>query len=203
MAMVFGSPENLLLNTLVADLYRYYGYQPSRGSSEIYVMAARPGPQAAAEKASLMTAGALLGTHGFGGAGALSMDDIFSPQQLLLDCEMRDHVQRMVRGLDVEDSGQDWVELVRQGVEHGFTSLDHTLDNYRRLYWYPRLFDYSLGQWKQDAPGADGLRAISSGWQERTRRMFHEALEAKTYELSGPRRDEIERIWQRAVQELQ
>ena len=115
MAMVFGSPENFLLNTLITDLHSYYGYRRGRGSGEIYVMAPRPGPQAAAEKASIMTAGALLGSRHFSGAGALSMDDIFSPQQLLLDREVRDHVQRLVQGLDVGDSGQDWVELVHKG----------------------------------------------------------------------------------------
>jgi trimethylamine:corrinoid methyltransferase-like protein len=191
MAMVFGSPENFLFNTLTADLHRYYGYRRDRGSHELYVMAASPGPQAAAQKAGMMTAGALLGSRHFSGAGALSMDDIFSPQQLLLDCELRDHVQRLVQGLDIEDSGRDWVELIRQGVEHGFTALDDTLDNYRRLYWYPRLFDYSLGQWKQ--PGRD--------WQERTRTLFHETLEGQQYELSGDRRDEIDRIWQQAQRE--
>jgi trimethylamine:corrinoid methyltransferase-like protein len=192
MAMVFGSPENFLFNTLTAELHRYYGYQRRRGSGELYVMAPRPGPQAAAQKASLMTAGALLGNRRFSGAGALSMDDIFSPGQLLLDCELRDHVQRLVQGLDITDSGVDWVELIRQGVEHGFVGLDNTLDNYSRLYWYPRLFDYSLGQLKQAAPD----------WQARTRRLFHEALEGQSYELGSPRRDEVERIWQRAKSEL-
>ena len=62
-------------------------------------MAKVPDCQSAAEKAAIMTAGAFLGARHFCCAGTLSLDEIFSPEQLLVDCEIRDWVQRGARGL--------------------------------------------------------------------------------------------------------
>ncbi len=195
--MVFGSPENLLLRALARDLNRFYGHRltTDQGLGDIYVMAKEAGIQAAAEKASLMTAAALMGQRSFSGAGSLSMDDIFSPLQLLIDCEVRDHVQRLILGLPVEEGDTDWVALVREGVTRGFIAQDSTLDNHRRLLWYPRVFDRcALGAW---------LRAGSPRLLDRVRELYRAQLAAATYELQdGDQRRELDHIWEYACRRL-
>lgn len=196
-SMVFGSPENFLFRLASMDLNTFYhGYRSDqpRGSGNIHVMAKLPGPQAAAEKASLMTAGALLGEHRFSGGGALSLDEVFSPEQLLIDCEIKDHVQHLIEGLILEDGDQDWVEIVREGSKRGFVALDSTLDNYHRLYWYPRLFERGfLGAWQ----GAGSPRL-----HDHARELFRQNLAQYNYELDSHKRAELYCIWKGVIENV-
>ena len=199
--MVFGSPEAYLFGQLGAEINEFYeSGRPRRrrrghAAAGIHVRANFPGAQAAAEKASLMTAGALIGARWFDGAGILSVDEVFSAEQLLVDCEIKDQVQRLIAGLDMGDGGYDWVEEVRRGVEHSsFVALDSTLDHYRETYWHPQLFDRGF----LAAQGSDGRLKLA----ERARAMVNQYIARHEYELDAPRRQEIERIWQQAVKEL-
>jgi len=196
--MVFGSPEAYLLGQLNAEINDFYTpwrrRQRGQSAAGIHVRANFPGAQAAAEKATLMTAGALSGARWFDGAGILAVDGVFSAEQLLVDCEIKDQVQRLIAWLELDDRGYDWVEVVRQGVEGTFIALDSTLDHYRRVYWHPQLFDrgFLAGQ---DSSGR--LRLA-----ERAREMVRGYVTRHVYELDAARRREIDRIWERAVRDL-
>jgi hypothetical protein len=54
-----------------------------------------------------MALGAFLGARHFSCAGTLSLDEIFSPVQLLVDCEMRDWVQRAIQGVWLGEEAVD------------------------------------------------------------------------------------------------
>jgi trimethylamine:corrinoid methyltransferase-like protein len=193
MTMVFGTPENLLLRLACADLNAFYGHDASGslGLGEIYCMAKLPDAQAAAEKASLMTTAALLGERWFSGAGALCMDDLFSPVQLLIDCEIRDHAQRLIAGLEVEDEPTDWVQMICQGCQEGFAGLESTASRFRQLSWFPRLFDRRpFGAWLQQQ-GPDIV--------ERARALCQQSLLQYDFELDASRRNELEHLWEAAV----
>lgn len=124
-SMVFGSPENMLFQMLGADFNRFYGWKPDQGPDNIHVMAKVPDCQSAAEKASIMATGAFLGVRHFSCAGTLSLDEIFSPEQLLVDCEIRDWAQRGLQGNWLgEEAVEDWLGEIRQGVTGGFMRLD-------------------------------------------------------------------------------
>ncbi|HEY62949.1 MAG TPA: hypothetical protein G4O02_00095 [Caldilineae bacterium] len=190
LAMVFGSPENFLFQLAGHDLNRFYGHPSRRGAGNMHVMAKLPGPQSAAEKAAIMTAGALLGARDFSGAGALSLDEVFSPEQLLIDCEIRDWVERLVRGLDTTPPDPDLLSEVQMGLTRGFIDQDTTLSNYRRLYWHPRRFERDfLAAWQ---------RAGSPTFRDRIRAEIQERLARHTFQLDEPRRRELERICQAA-----
>ena len=195
-SMVFGSPEAYLFGQLNAEINAFYGRYRERGQAAagIHVRANFPGAQAAAEKASLMTAGALIGVRHFDGAGILAVDEVFSPEQLLVDSEIRDMVQRLITGLDMGEGEYDWVEEVRQGVGSSFIGLDSTLDHYREVYWHPHLFDRGF----LARQGSDGRTKLA----QRARDMVQECTSRHEYQLDAPRRREVERIWQRAVAEL-
>ncbi len=189
-AMVFGTPEDLLYQLAAKDLNRFYGGPSSRDGGDLITMDKLPGAQAAADKAAWMTVGALTGACTFGCAGTLSGVETFSPEQLLLDREIRDWVQRLVDGLDVSGPGDELLAEVRAGLDGGFLAQDRTLDNYRHLSWYPRLFDRTtLEAWR---------RTGSPSARDRIRAEIEERLAGHSYELDATRRRELERIWSAA-----
>jgi len=61
--------------------------------------AKRPGLQAGYEKALAGTLGVLTGCDDLHYAGVLSFDDIFSPAQLVADCELRDALAQLRLGI--------------------------------------------------------------------------------------------------------
>jgi trimethylamine:corrinoid methyltransferase-like protein len=142
LAMVFGSPESTLFQLATRELNAHLrGAQWAPEVDNPRTNAKLPGPQACAEKASLMTLGALLGARHFGALGTLSLDEVFSTEQLLYDLEIRDHVQRLVEGLDGAIDPEECVATVLEGVQVGtFAGLDDTLACYRSVYWRPTLF---------------------------------------------------------------
>jgi trimethylamine:corrinoid methyltransferase-like protein len=155
--------------------------------------------QSAADKAAIMAVGAFMGARWLGAAGTLSLDEIFSPEQLLLDCEIRDWVERAIRGVDLgEDDVEDWLAETRAGIQRGFMGLDGTLNDYRLSktgpqggqVWYPRRFTRNaIGAWR--AAGEPRL-------QDRLRDEVRQRIAGYTYELTDSRRDEIERIYRAA-----
>ncbi len=189
--MVFGSPENMLFQMLCADFNRFYGWSRSREPGNIHVMAKLPDTQSAAEKAAIMTAGAFLGARHFYCAGTLSLDEIFSPEQLLVDCEIRDWVQRAIQGVWMgEEAVDDWLEEIQAGVQRGFMALDSTLDHYRRHTWYPQRFQRNaIGPWS-----AEGQPRLSDRLRDEVRRR----IAAHDFELDADRRRKIEQICQAA-----
>ena len=190
-AMVFGSPENMLFQMLCNDMNRFYGWSWGPAPDNIHVMSKLPDAQSAAEKASIMAVGAFLGARHFSCAGTLSLDEIFSPEQLLLDCEIRDWAQRAIQGVWMgEEAVDDWLTEVQAGLQRGFMALDSTLDHYRRHTWYPRRFERgAIGPWLTEGQPrfCDRLRA-----EVRRRIAGHD------FELDPERRREIERIYQAA-----
>jgi trimethylamine--corrinoid protein Co-methyltransferase len=195
MAMSFGSPEALLFEMASCEVDAYFHGHPWHPAvGNIHTLAKLPGPQAAAEKATLMTLGALWGATEFHCAGVLSLDEIFSPVQLLADLEVKDHVQRLVRGLETGCDADALVADVREGLEGGFMGIERTLDRYRELYWHPQLFERRfLGPWRS---------ASSPSFGQLAREMCRELLGRYCYEPPAGIRSEIERIYRRAERGL-
>jgi trimethylamine:corrinoid methyltransferase-like protein len=135
-----------------------------------------------------MMLGASLGARHFSCAGTLSLDEIFSAEQLLLDCEIRDWVQQAVRGVSLgEDECADWLAEIRQGVKRNFIDLDSTLDHYQDHIWYPRRFTRkAIGPWLED-----GQPKLSQRFQQEVKMR----IARHDFELDQTRRREIERIY--------
>jgi trimethylamine--corrinoid protein Co-methyltransferase len=190
-AMVYGSPENMLFQMLCADFSRFYGWPSHPEPGNIHVMSKLPDAQSAAEKASIMTLGAFLGARHLSCAGTLSLDEVFSPEQLLLDCEIRDWAERGIQGVWMgEEAVDDWLSEIRAGIQRGFMTLDSTLDHYLRHTWYPKRFERgAIGRWL-----ADDQPRLSS----RLRAEVRKRIARHDFELDADRRAEIERIYRAA-----
>ena len=193
--MSYGSPEALLFEMASCEVNAYFHGRPWRPAvGNIHTLAKLPGPQAATEKTSVMTLGAFWGATEFHCAGALSLDEIFSPIQFITDLEVKDHVQRLVRGLETGCDADAAVADVREGLKGGFMGTERTLDRYRDLYWHPRLFERRfLGPWRSVA---------SPTFNQLAREMCRELVAGYDYEPPTEVRREIEHIWVRAEQEL-
>ena len=195
-AMTFGTPEGLLFELLSRDMNHYYGWDWSPAPDNLHVMAKRPDAQSAAEKAAILVLGASLGARYFTGAGMLSLDDAFSPEQLLLDCEMRDWAERAIADTALgETAVPDWIPEIEAGLRRGFIGLDSTLDGFREALWFPRTFRRdAIGPWM-----AEGQPHMS----ERLREQVRERISAHSFALDGDRRREIERIYASAARSIE
>ncbi len=190
-SMVFGSPENMLYQMLSADFNRYYAAHSWMGPDNIHVMAKLPDCQSAAEKAAIMALGASLGTRHFSCAGTLSLDEIFSAEQLLVDVEIRDWVQKSIAGVWLgEEAVADWPGEIAAGIQAGFMGLDSTLDHYRTHTWYPKRFTRgAIGPW---------LKAGQPQLSARLRAEVKRRIAGYNFEPAPGVRAEIERIYRAA-----
>jgi trimethylamine---corrinoid protein Co-methyltransferase len=190
-AMVFGAPESMLFQLLCQDLNTFYGWGWHSAPNNIHVMAKRPDAQAAAEKAAIMALGAGLGARRFDCAGALSLDEIFSPEQLVLDCEIRNWTARALQGITLGAGDvDDWLGEIRAGIQHGFMALDSTLDHYKEQMWYPKRFERrASGPWL-----SEGQPHLSTRLHDEVRRR----IAAHDFELDSGRCRDLDRIYHAA-----
>jgi trimethylamine:corrinoid methyltransferase-like protein len=192
LAMVFGSPENFLLQLTTSEVNAYFhgtAWYPSGGN--IHTNAKLPGAQACAEKSSLMTAGALLGARWFTSVGLLSLDEIFSAEQLIYDLEIRDHVQKLIQGVDGDCDPERCLKDVIDGIQQkSFITLDSTLESYKQFYWHPKLFN------RQFFPAWEGEGAKSNRQNAHT--MIKELLSQYDYELDPKLQSELDKILAKA-----
>jgi trimethylamine:corrinoid methyltransferase-like protein len=125
----------------------------------------------------------------------LSLDEVFSPEQLLYDIEMKDHVQRLVKGIDGDCDPERCLKDAMESVQQkSFVGLNTTLDAYREVYWHPSLFERQfLAGWE-----GEGAKTI----RQRTHAMIRELLSEHEYELEPELRRELDKILAKARAEL-
>jgi trimethylamine--corrinoid protein Co-methyltransferase len=195
MALSLGSPEDALFEWASEEVNAFYqGREPGPPWGSLHSQAKLPNVQAGAERMAGMVTSALLGTRFFGGAGRLSLDEVFSAEQLVIDCELRDHVQRLIAGVDADCDVDACVEEAAAGTEGGFLGLETTARTYRQTYWLTNLLERrSVAEWL----AGDG-RDISL----RAKDVARESLARHDYELDPDLRRELDRIYARAAREL-
>ncbi len=197
MAMSFGGPEHQLFRWAGDEVNAYFHGRPvgrAASWSSLYTQAKLPGPQAAAEKMAGALSAALLGAPDLEGGGTLSLDEVFSAEQLLFDCEVRDHVERVCAGVDANCDPAAAVAEVAAGLKGGFTPLDSTLSAYKDVYWLPKLFERrALAGW---------LGAGSPDLRDRAKQMARELIRKHDYTLAPELSHEVDRIYERASKEL-
>ena len=195
MALSLGSPEEFHFQRASDELNAWYhGWDPGPPSGMLHTQSKLPDAQAAAEKMSQMTLAAVCGARDFSGAGTLSLDEVFSAEQLVIDCELRDHVERLVGGVDLGCDPEAAAAEVSAGIELGFLGLDNTARLYRKIYWLPRLFERrSFSGWRE--VGRSRLR-------DRAREMVREQLKAHDFRLPEDVSRELDAIYARAEKAL-
>jgi len=144
----YGRPEKELCNVAMAQMARRYGahFFPHTGHSD----AKKPGPEAGFEKA-LNSLPSLIACGRVGiSCGLPSVDEVFSPVQLVIDREVIGALRRFVRGFEVNEETLAF-ETLREVAPGGiFTGTEHTAKHWRRELWTPTVFAREMfGAWRQ------------------------------------------------------
>lgn len=138
----YGRPERVIANVMMAQVARWYGasFSGHCGHSD----AKRPSGEAGAQKVLTALPVLMAGGRCSISAGLLSVDEIFSPIQMILDNEIAGAMRRLTRPCQVSDETIA-ADLIRQVGPGGvFTGEDHTAAVYRAEHWQPSLWSREM-----------------------------------------------------------
>ena len=187
-----GSPEESLYFALRCQLSEFVFNRPNWNGT-YHSHARMPDPQAAAERCSSVLFQALIGKRVFRGAGQLCADEVFSPQQLIIDKEILEYVKRFIRGFDLLAGDDDVVAEIQVGLDVGgnFMTADGTLDNYRDFCFFPELFQhYNVGHWQS----IGSPTVLEESWK-----TAKDLLDNYNFCLPDDQTQELERVYQKAL----
>ncbi|MHB9033357.1 MAG: trimethylamine methyltransferase family protein, partial [Anaerolineae bacterium] len=191
-SFVYGSPEDLLATLIQIQLNEFY--QIPVVAKSLLTTAKLPDAHAAAEKSAHTLAAAMAGARIFTNAGLLAVDDIYSPEQAVIDYEIVQYARRVCQGFAFNDEVLAAAAIEEIGPGGNFLGHDTTLQQYRAATWDPSLFTHSsLHQWQ--GSGSPELA-------ERARQMARERIARQDYVLDADRRRELDRIYKRAERDI-
>ena len=159
LTVAYSLPENVMIQVLLRDLAEHFaGYKPD--SIYLDTNAKRPDSHAVVDRMAYMLILGLAGYRRFWlGAGQLSMDEIFSPAQFIIDMEIGRYVQRILDGLPWQGDPAQIARTVAEGVEEGnFLTHDTTLDALPTMFESQLFRGTNVGQWRDAGePTIEGL----------------------------------------------
>ena len=169
MVFRYGRPEQLIMNNAMCDIARHFGmkYWGHDGLTDAKV----PSYEAAAQKMATTLSHILKSERGGICAGILSVDEIFSPTQMVLDNEMTGYLKRVCQGFQIDEESlafEDIQEIAES--EDSFIASELTMSKYRTELWRPTLFsDNMYSAWKYNSVSdVDRAREISIEILEKT-----------------------------------
>ncbi|MBC8236313.1 trimethylamine methyltransferase family protein [bacterium] len=192
--LTFASPEHNLCDLTQMEINRFYGIS-NPGSRSLRTMAKRPGIQAAAEKAASAIIGALAGSRSFSSGGVMALDELFSPEQLVIDCEIIAYVKRFIKGYEFSGLQMSIEDIREMSIRGNFLEHESTLKHYRDTYWMPQLFEHTmLKQWFE--MGESDLR-------QRIKAIVHEMIQKHDFRLDESKQRQLNEIYEHAMLNLQ
>jgi len=187
--LTFASPEHNLCDLTQMEINRFYGIS-NPGSRSLRTMAKRPGIQAAAEKSASAVIGALAGSRSFSSGGVMALDELFSPEQLVIDCEIVAYAKRFIEGYQFSGLQMSIEDIREMSIRGHFLEHESTLTRYRDTYWIPQLFEHTmLRQWfEMDEPDL----------RQRIQAIVHEMIQKHDFHLAESKRRELNEIYEHA-----
>ena len=157
-AAACGGPEDLFLQMASAQLARRYGV-PS-GVGTFATGAKRADWQAGLENGLSGMASCFSGADLLCGAGLLFGARVFSPEEMVMDCEIFSLIRHLVSPASME-IGDDIAQVIEEvGPGGHYLGSQHTLANMRQQ-WMPKLFDrQSWEEW--ETSGRSGPREAAA-----------------------------------------
>ena len=155
----YGRPEQTVINMAGAQIAKYLGasYSGHCGLTD----AKRPGYASAGQKVYSALANAMAyGSGGFA-AGLLSVDEVFSPIQMILDDEMTGNVNRLFGDIPVTPDTLALSAIDEVSKNGTFLDHDHTASHFKNTLWFPELWSKeSFNGWKRDGEKDEISRAM-------------------------------------------
>lgn len=137
---------------------------------------------------------AFAGARIFTGAGLLAIDEVYSPEKLVIDYEIVEYVKSIVNGFKFFDKSLS-LEIIKEvGIGGKFISHDSTLTEFKEAVWQPEVFEHMMfSTWKNK--GQPKLR-------EKLKKIAREKISEHEYELPKDIRKELEKIYKKAISEF-
>lgn len=189
----YGRPELGLTHLVMGQLARHFG--ASFGANSFLGDAKYPSCEMGMQKAINALPAIMAGTRSLGNLGLLSVDEIGSPIQLIIDNEYAGALQRFARGFKIDEESLAFDLIKELGPGGLFTGTKHTARHFRKEHWQPRLFSREMyNAWI----AGDGKLDI-----ERARDVYDEAMRThdKVY-ISDETERALLKVIERARQEL-
>jgi trimethylamine:corrinoid methyltransferase-like protein len=186
--IALGAPEEALMAKICKEVTDFYGGLDSP-NPYIFSSSKLPSQQSSAEKAATALYKALAGVRNFTVGGATA-SGVFSPEQLVIDCEIIGYVNRMMQGFEIGDPLEE-MDIISEGIEREYY-LDtiSTATRHRSTYWRPRLFEHStFRHWQENQP---------PDLKTRTKNIAREMIQKHDYWLDFDKLNAINKIYQEA-----
>ncbi|MFH0965624.1 MAG: trimethylamine methyltransferase family protein [Planctomycetota bacterium] len=146
----YGAPELSLLSAAATDVARHLGLPmfSTAGCTDAKLL----DEQAAAEATLSVAIAALSRADLVHDVGFIESAMTGSLGQLVMCDELIGMARHVARGIRVDDDTLA-AKVIAEGAKGGdYLTLDHTADNFRREFWFPRLMDRRrYGEWAADS----------------------------------------------------
>jgi trimethylamine--corrinoid protein Co-methyltransferase len=142
----YGRPEIPITNLMTIQMARFYGV--SGGGHSGLTDAKLPSTEAGAQKALSAIPTLLAGGHASVGAGLLSIDEVCSPIQMVLDNEFIGALKHLTKEFEVTEASIGLETILEVGPGGHFLDTDHTLQYFREEHWQPAIWSREMmGAW--------------------------------------------------------
>jgi len=187
----FAAPEAIAIDLAAAQFFRCLGLRCGTGVG--LVDAAVPGLDAVFERTLKSTLAALCGESTYV-VGMLAGGNTFSPEQMMLDLDIGASHHQFLDLFDPDDLSTAVPLLRERGIGGTFLDTEHTVQNFRKRIWQPRIFERS--KTKDFKELSDPVARAYDQWN-------HIIARTEPYHLPEDQALEIDRILARAKAEIQ
>ncbi len=166
--MIFAGPEQALMAVGLTQMGKHYGLPVyiNVGLTDSKI----PDAQAGMEAGITLACGAMAGADIFGHLGICGVDQGSSLSILIMQHEIIGYVERLMRGIDIDDDKLG-LDVIERGQQAGsFLAEEHTVRHFRDELWFPELLDRRY--W--DTWAADGKKDMAQRCQEKKNRLLRE-----------------------------
>jgi trimethylamine--corrinoid protein Co-methyltransferase len=161
----FGSPEQALISIALTNLGKNFDF-PVYSNTGL-TDSKNIDTQSGFETAATLLAGSMAGSDIFGHLGISGADYAADLTKLIIDNELAGYIIRILSGFNIKDLEDSYKEILNAGISGNFLSSNLTINNFRKIIWYPELFQRST--------------------QDTGDRIIDKALEKKESILNNPR----------------
>ena len=168
----FGRPEMAIANVMTAQLARHYGasFSGHAGLSDAKLPSAEAGAQKMMTAVPTLLAGGSLRVD----AGLLSIDEVCSPVQVILDNEWMSALTRFVHEFQVSEEAIGLEMILEAGPGGHFLDKMHTARRFRDEHWNPAIWSRQmLRPWMEDGCRLDSDRAREMALQAQLEMKQH------------------------------
>ena len=143
----FGRPAMAISAVISAQIARHFGV--SFGGHGGLSDAKLPSVESGAQKAYTAMATLLAGGSFWMDAGLLSIDEVYSPIQMILDNELLSALKQFTTAFEISEESIGLETIFEAGPGGGFLDKMHTVRYFRSELWEPKIWSRTmLGPWQ-------------------------------------------------------